>query len=217
MGQKVKPIGIRTGIIRTWDSVWYEGKNYAEKLHQDIAIRKYLNSKLSHASVSNITIERSAKKIVVTIHSAKPGAVIGKKGSEIEVLKKGASRLVGSEIQLNIAEIRKPELDAKLVADAIAQQLSRRISFRRAMKRAMQSTMRFGAEGIKVRCAGRLGGADIARAEWYREGRIPLHTLRANIDYSQVQAPTQYGVIGVQVWIYKGEVLESKKKEESAV
>lgn len=212
MGQKVKPIGIRTGIIRTWDSVWYEGKGYAEKLHQDIAIRKYLKSNLSHASVSGITIERSAKKIVVTIHSSKPGAVIGKKGSEIEVLKKGASKLVGQEIQLNIAEVRKPELNASLVADGVAQQLSRRISFRRAMKRAMQSTMRFGAEGIKVRCSGRLGGADIARAEWYREGRIPLHTLRADIDYAQVQAPTQYGVIGVQVWIYKGEVLEGKRK-----
>jgi small subunit ribosomal protein S3 len=213
MGQKVKPKGFRLGVINTWDSVWYAGKDYSEKLHQDIAIRKYLNKKLKGSSVSSIKIERSAKSIIVSINTSKPGAVIGKRGAEIENLKKDLTKLVGDEVQLNIVEIRKPELDAALVAESIGQQLSKRIAFRRAMKRAIQSAMRFGAQGIKVRCSGRLGGVDIARAEWYREGKIPLHTLRADIDYAQLQAPTQYGVIGVQVWIYKGEILEGTAEE----
>jgi len=213
MGQKVKPIGFRIGITRTWDSVWYAGKDYSEKLHQDIAIRKYLNNKLKNCSLSSIKIERSAKSIIVSINTSKPGAVIGKRGSEIENLKKALFKLIGNDVQLNIVEIRKPELDAMLIADSIGQQLSKRIAFRRAMKRAIQSAMRFGAQGIKVRCSGRLGGVDIARSEWYREGKIPLHTLRADIDYAQLQAPTQYGVIGVQVWVCKGEIIDGVRVE----
>jgi len=207
MGHKINPIGFRLGINRTWDSRWYADDNYAELLHEDIKIRKFLSDKLKQASVSKIIIERPAKKARVTIYSARPGVVIGKKGADIEKLRKSVANITGAEVSLNIVEIRKPEIDAQLVADNIAQQLERRVSTRRALKRAVQSAMRMGAEGIRINCAGRLGGAEIARTVWYREGRVPLHTLRAEVDYATASAHTTYGVCGIKVWIYKGEIL----------
>ncbi|MFL2770921.1 MAG: 30S ribosomal protein S3 [Rhodospirillaceae bacterium] len=209
MGQKVNPIGLRLGVNRTWDSRWYAGKdNYADLLHEDIGIRKYLRGRLAQAGVSRIIIERPAKKARVTIHTARPGVVIGKKGQDIENMRKALQQMTGNDVSLNIVEIRKPEIDAQLVAENIAQQLERRVAFRRAMKRAVQSAMRLGAEGIRINCAGRLGGAEIARTEWYREGRVPLHTLRAEIDYGEGRAKTTYGICGVKVWIYKGDIME---------
>lgn len=206
MGQKVNPTGLRLGINKTWDSRWYAPDgNFADKLHEDIAIRKHLNKRLKEAGISKIIIERPAKKTVISIHSAKPGVVIGKKGSDIEKIKKEIAKFTDDEVHLNIVEIRKPELDSKLVAEGIAQQIERRVAFRRAMKRAIQSAMRLGAKGIRINCAGRLGGAEIARMEWYREGQVPLHTLRADIDYATAEALTTYGIIGIKVWIYKGE------------
>src|SRR6202048_4206016 len=208
MGQKVNPIGLRLGINRTWDSRWYAGKGeYGKLLHEDMKIRAELSKQLKQAAVSRIVIERPHKKCRVTIHSARPGVVIGKKGADIEKLRKEVAKLTDSDVVINIVEIRKPELDAKLVAESIAQQLERRVAFRRAMKRAVQSAMRLGAEGIRINCAGRLGGAEIARTEWYREGRVPLHTLRANVDYAEATAHAAYGVCGVKVWIFKGEIL----------
>jgi small subunit ribosomal protein S3 len=208
MGQKVNPIGLRLGINRTWDSRWYANDtNYAGLLHEDIKLREFLFDRLSQAGISRVVIERPAKKARVTIHSARPGVVIGKKGADIEKLRQDISRMTNSEVHLNIVEIRKPEIDAKLVAENIAQQLERRVAFRRAMKRAVQSAMRLGAEGIRINCAGRLGGAEIARTEWYREGRVPLHTLRADVDYGTATGRTTYGACGVKVWIFKGEIL----------
>ncbi len=207
MGQKVNPIGLRLGIIRTWDSRWYADKGYGDMLHADLALRSYIENRLSQAGVSRVVIERPAKKARITIYSARPGVVIGKKGADIEKLRQDLTRMTGSEVHLNILEVRKPEIDAKLVADNIAQQLMRRIAFRRAMKRAVQSAMRLGAQGIRINCGGRLGGAEIARMEWYREGRVPLHTLRADIDYGTATAKTTYGTCGVKVWVFKGEIL----------
>ncbi|MES2711037.1 MAG: 30S ribosomal protein S3 [Pseudomonadota bacterium] len=207
MGQKINPIGFRLGINRTWDSRWFADRDYAKLLHEDIKLRAVLREKLKGAGVSRIVIERPAKKPRVTIHAARPGVVIGKKGADIEVLRKELMKLAGAEVALNIVEIRKPEIDATLVAENIAQQLERRIAFRRAMKRAVQSAMRLGALGIRINCSGRLGGAEIARAEWYREGRVPLHTLRADIDFGTATAMTTYGTCGVKVWVFKGEIL----------
>ena len=207
MGQKVNPISLRLGVNRTWDSRWYADDSFTDYLHEDKKIRKFLKDKLAQAGISRIIIERPAKKARVTIHSARPGIVIGKKGQDIELLRKDIQKLTSSEVQLNILEVRKPELDAQLVADSVAQQLERRVAFRRAMKRVMQSALRLGAEGIKVCCSGRLGGAEIARTEYYREGRVPLHTLRADIDYATSTAHTTYGACGVKVWIYKGEIM----------
>ena len=208
MGQKVNPIANRLGIIRGWDSNWFGGKDFSEKLVEDAKIRKYLNVRLAKASISKIIIERPHRKCRVTIHSARPGVVIGKKGADIEKLKKDVQQYTADEVHLNIVEIRKPEVDAKLVAENIAQQLERRVAFRRVMKRAVQSAMRLGAQGIRINCGGRLGGAEIARMEWYREGRVPLHTLRADIDYGIATARTTYGTCGVKVWIFKGEIME---------
>ncbi len=208
MGQKVNPIGFRLGINRTWDSRWYaEAGNYADQLHEDLAIREFLQDRLKQAGLSKIIIERPAKRARITIHTARPGVVIGKKGADIETLRKALSERTGGDVSLNIVEIRKPEIDATLIAENIAQQLERRIAFRRAMKRAVQSAIRLGAEGIRINCAGRLGGAEIARTEWYREGQVPLHTLRADIDYGVARAKTTYGICGVKVWVYKGEIL----------
>ena len=208
MGQKVKPIGLRVGINRTWDSRWYAGRNYGELLHQDIQLRSYLMDRLKQAAISRVVIERPAGRARVTIHAGRPGLIIGKKGQDIEKLRADLSARIGGEVSLNIVEVRKPEIDAKLVAENIAQQLERRVGFRRAMKRAVQSAMRLGALGVRINCAGRLGGAEIARTEWYREGRVPLHTLRADIDYANVEAVTPYGIIGIKVWIFKGEIME---------
>jgi small subunit ribosomal protein S3 len=208
MGQKVNPVGLRLGINRTWDSRWYAGKGeYAKLLHEDIKIRAFLEKRLLQAGVSRIVIERPAKKARITIHSARPGVVIGKKGADIEKLRLEITKLTASEVHLNIVEIRKPEIDAKLIAENIAQQLERRVAFRRAMKRAVQSAMRLGAQGIRINCAGRLGGTEIARTEWYREGRVPLHTLRADIDFGSATGQTAYGACGVKVWVFKGEVM----------
>ncbi|MEB3702719.1 30S ribosomal protein S3 [Candidatus Bealeia paramacronuclearis] len=208
MGQKINPIGLRLGINRTWDSRWYSDKDYGKLLHKDLELRKYLNKRLSQAGISKIVIERMANKARVTVHTARPGIVIGKKGADIEKLRSDITKFLGSEVSLNILEIRKPELDAKLAAEGIAQQLERRVSFRRAMKRAMQSAMKMGAKGIRVNVSGRLGGAEIARMEWYREGQVPLHTFRADIDYGVAEAKTTYGIIGVKVWIYKGDIMD---------
>ncbi|WP_299376819.1 30S ribosomal protein S3 [uncultured Kiloniella sp.] len=208
MGQKINPIGLRVGIIRTWDSRWFADGDYAELLHEDLGIREFLRERLKQAGVSRIIIERPAKKARVTIYTARPGVVIGKKGSDIEKLRRELQKLTSSEVHLNIVEIRKPEIDAKLVADNICSQLERRVAFRRAMKRSVQSAMRLGAQGIRINCAGRLGGAEIARTEWYREGRVPLHTLRAEVDYAESRASTTFGICGVKVWIFKGEILE---------
>ena len=209
MGQKINPIGFRLGINRTWDSRWYANTGeYGKLLHEDIKIREYLKNELKQAAISKVVIERPHKKCRVTIHSARPGVVIGKKGADIEKLRRKVAVLTKSDVTINIIEIRKPELDAQLVAESIAQQLERRVAFRRAMKRAVQSAMRLGAEGIRINCSGRLGGAEIARLEWYREGRVPLHTLRADVDYGVATAFTTYGTCGVKVWIFKGEILE---------
>ena len=209
MGQKVNPVGLRVGINRTWDSRWYANKReYGHLLHEDIRIRRFLQKRLVQAGISRVVIERPAKKARVTIYTARPGLVIGKKGADIEKLRQSLSMMTGSDVHLNIVEIRKPEIDAKLVAENICNQLERRIAFRRAMKRAVQSAMRLGALGIRINCGGRLGGAEIARTEWYREGRVPLHTLRADIDYGEATAFTTYGTCGVKVWVFKGEILE---------
>jgi small subunit ribosomal protein S3 len=209
MGQKINPIGLRLGVNRTWDSRWYSGKNeYGKLLHEDMKIRDVLMKNLKQAAISKIIIERPHKKCRVNIHSARPGVVIGKKGADIDKLRKVVAKLTDSEVAINIVEVRKPEVDATLVADSIAQQLERRVAFRRAMKRAVQSAMRLGAEGIRINCSGRLGGAEIARLEWYREGRVPLHTLRADVDYGVATAHTAYGTCGIKVWIFKGEILE---------
>jgi small subunit ribosomal protein S3 len=207
MGQKVNPTSLRLGVNRTWDSRWYANDKFGAYLLEDLKIKKFLKDKLAQAGISKIIIERPAKKARVTIHSARPGVVIGKKGQDIEVLRSQIQKMTASEVALNITEVRKPELDAQLVADSVAQQLERRVAFRRAMKRVMQSALRLGAEGIKVTCSGRLGGAEIARVESYREGRVPLHTLRADIDYAISTAKTTYGTCGVKVWIYKGDIM----------
>ncbi len=207
MGQKVHPTGFRLGVIRPWSSKWYEERNYAKWLHEDLQIKDYIKEKLGSSGISTIDVERMANKVKLTIHTAKPGIVIGKGGAGIETLKQELQALTDGEVYVNIQEVRKPELDAQLVAESIAQQLERRVSFRRAMKKSVQTTMKFGAEGIRVHCAGRLGGAEMSRREWYLEGRVPLHTLRADIDYGFAEAKTTYGIIGVKVWIFKGEVL----------
>jgi small subunit ribosomal protein S3 len=207
MGQKVNPIGLRLGIIRTWDSRWYADDKYADMLHEDLRIRKFLYGRLSQAGVSKVVIERPTKKARITIHTARPGVIIGKKGADIEKLRLELSKMTGSEVHVNIVEIRKPEIDAQLVAENVAQQMERRVSVRRAMKRVVQSAMRLGAEGIRIYCSGRLGGAEIARDVWYHEGRVPLHTLRAHIDYGTATGRTTYGACGVKVWIYKGDIL----------
>lgn len=209
MGQKVNSIGMRVGVNRTWDSRWFSAKDYATKLIEDLKLREFVTDKLKAAGISKVIVERAAKNTRVTVHAARPGVIIGKKGADIEKLRKDlSSKSGGSEVSLNIVEIRKPEIDAQLVAEGIALQLERRVSFRRAMKRAVQSALRLGAKGIRVNVAGRLAGADIARTEWYREGRVPLHTLRADLDYGFYEADTTYGIIGVKVWIYEGDVLE---------
>ncbi len=209
MGQKINPIGMRLGINRTWDSRWYANKrDFGGLLHEDLKIREYLEKKLVAASIAKIVIERPHKKCRITIHSARPGIIIGKKGADIETLRKALGKITASDVHINIVEVRKPEIDATIVAQSIAQQLERRIAFRRAMKRSVQSAMRLGALGIRINCGGRLGGAEIARMEWYREGRVPLHTLRADIDYGTASAATAYGICGVKVWIFKGEILE---------
>lgn len=212
MGQKVNPVGLRVGIIRDWESKWYADKEYGTLLMEDVKIREYIKNKLKDAAVSHIEIERAANRVNVTIHTAKPGMVIGKGGSEVENLRAELAKMTDKKVHINIAEIKKPDLNAKLVADSIAQQLERRISFRRAMKQAMQRTMRAGALGVKTLVSGRLGGAEIARSEGYSEGTVPLHTLRADIDYGTAEAHTTYGKLGVKVWIYRGEVLPAKKK-----
>lgn len=208
MGQKVNPIGLRLGINQTWDSRWYASdENFANLLHEDLKIRGYLKKRLGQAGIAKVVIERPAKKARVTIYTARPGVVIGKKGADIEKLRSKIATMTDAEVHLNIVEVRKPEIEAQLVAENVAQQIERRVSIRRAMKRAVQSSMRMGAEGIRINCAGRLGGAEIARMQWYREGRVPLHTLRANIDYGEASALTTYGICGVKVWIYKGEIM----------
>lgn len=207
MGQKTHPRGFRLGVTDTWDSRWFAGKNYADLLQQDLAIRKFLKKRLSHAGVPRIEIERAAKNVRVHIHTARPGIVIGKKGAEIENLKKEIQKLTPKEVSINIVEIRRPETDGQLTAENVAMQLERRVAFRRAMKKTVLSSMKLGAKGIKIQVSGRLGGAEMSRTEWYREGRVPLHTLRADIDYGFSEARTTYGIIGVKVWIYKGEVL----------
>ncbi len=207
MGQKVNPIGLRVGINRTWDSRWFDDRKYADKLVQDLELRKYVQERLKAAGISKVIVERAAKNTKVTVYAARPGVIIGKKGADIEKLRKDLSARAGSDVALNIVEIRKPELDAQLVAEGVCQQLERRVAFRRAMKRAVQGTLRLGGLGIRVNVAGRLGGTDIARTEWYREGRVPLHTLRADMDYGFAEALTTYGIIGVKVWIYKGDVM----------
>ena len=217
MGQKVHPIGIRLGIVKQWTSKWYaDSKSYPDLLNTDIEIRDYLKDRLSQASVSRIQIDRPANNANITIHTARPGLVIGKKGEDIDALRQEVSRRMGIPVHISVEEIRKPELDAQLVAEGITQQLERRVMFRRAMKRSVQTSMRLGAQGIKVHISGRLNGAEIARSEWYREGRVPLHTLRADIDYGFSEARTTYGVIGVKVWIFKGEVFGEAEQEEEA-
>lgn len=221
MGQKVNPIGMRLGVNRTWESRWYARKGeYAGLLHEDLKIRDMLMKRLRQAGISRVVIERPHRKCHVTIHSARPGVIIGKKGADIEKLRRDIGTYTKSEVLLNIVEVRKPEIDAQLVAESVAQQLERRVGFRRAMKRAVQSAMRLGAGGIRINCAGRLGGAEIARTEWYREGRVPLHTLRADIDYGVAEAMTAYGICGVKIWIFKGEIMEhdpsARDQRESA-
>lgn len=213
MGQKINPIGLRVGIIKDWESKWYADKEYADLLHEDIRIREYLEDRLKQSAVSTVEIERAANRVNITIHTGKPGMVIGKGGSEVEKLRKNLTKLTGKRIHINIVEVKKVDLDAKLVAENIARQLESRISFRRAQKQAIQRTMRAGALGIKTQVSGRLGGADIARSEHYSEGTVPLHTLRADIDYGNVEADTTYGKLGVKVWIYRGEVLPEKPKK----
>ncbi|MHA1113235.1 MAG: 30S ribosomal protein S3 [Alphaproteobacteria bacterium] len=207
MGQKINPTGFRLGINRTWDSRWYAEENYAQLLHEDLRLRRYLHKRLGQAGISKVVIERPAKKARITIHTARPGMVIGKKGADIERLRNELAKMTGGEVHLNIVEIRRPEIDAQLVAENVAQQLERRVVYRRALKRAVQSAMRLGAKGIRINCAGRLGGAEIGRTQWYREGRVPLHTLRADVDYGTAAAHTTYGICGVKVWIFKGEIM----------
>jgi len=216
LGQKVHPVGFRLGIIRTWDSRWFAGKDYAALVYEDWQIRNFIKKKLAHAGVSRVEIERAADKAKIRIHTARPGIVIGKKGSEIESLKRELEKRVKRDVMVDIHEVRKPEIDAQLVAENVAGQLLRRIAFRRAMKRAVMSAMKFGAQGIRIQCAGRLGGAEMARREWYREGRVPLHTLRADIDVGFAEAHTTYGLIGVQVLVFKGEVLDDSERELNA-
>jgi len=211
LGQKVNPLGFRLGVIKSWDSRWFAGKDYAAFIEDDYRIREFLKKKLYHAGISKIEIERWAKRIRLRIYAARPGIVIGKKGAEIELLKKELEKMVPQEVVIDIQEVRKPEVDAQLVAENVALQIVRRVAFRRAMKRGVSSAMRFGAQGIKICCSGRLGGAEMARTEWYKEGRIPLHTLRADIDYGFSEARTTYGIIGVKVWIFHGEILEREK------
>ncbi|MDQ2695901.1 MAG: 30S ribosomal protein S3 [Pseudomonadota bacterium] len=216
MGQKVHPVGIRLGIASDWNSKWYaDTKHFADFLETDLRVRDFLKAKLAHASVGRIQIERPARTAYITIHTARPGVVIGKKGEDIEALRKDVSAMMGMPVHINIEEIRKPELDAQLVAEGVAQQLERRIMFRRAMKRSVTNAMRLGAQGIKIHVSGRLNGAEIARSEWYREGRVPLHTLRADIDYGFAEAKTTYGVIGIKVWIFKGEVFGLDQQPEA--
>jgi len=217
MGHKVHPVGMRLGIVKNWDSRWLaERKDYSDQLAEDIRIRNYIQDRLRHAAVSKVVIERPARNARISIYTARPGMVIGKKGEDIEKLRRDVQKLSSEQIHINIEEVRKPETDAMLVAENVAQQLERRVSFRRAMKRAVGNAMRLGAQGIKISAGGRLGGAEIARTEWYREGRVPLHTLRADIDYGLAEAKTTYGVIGVKVWIFKGEVLESEEAAPQA-
>jgi small subunit ribosomal protein S3 len=213
LGQKVNPIGLRLGIVKTWESRWYADKSYADYILEDYKIRRFIKKKLYHAGVSRIEIERSSKRIRLRIFTSRPGIVIGKKGSEISLLKQDIEKMVTHEVLIDIQEIRKPEIDAQLVAENIALQIERRVAFRRAMKRGVSSAMRFGAQGVKVICGGRLGGAETARREWYREGRVPLHTLRADIDYGFTEARTTYGAIGVKVFVFKGEILKKDKME----
>jgi len=207
LGQKVHPVGLRLGIIKSWNSSWFDQKNFADKLDEDLRLRKYIRNRLSKAAVSKVEIERTAKRVILTVHTARPGIVIGKKGAEVDKLREELRALTNKEVQINISEIKKPELDAYLVAENIARQLEGKVSFRRAMKKAITSTIRIGAEGIKIMCSGRLGGAEMARKEQYKDGRIPLHTLRADIDYATYTAQTTYGSIGVKVWIFNGEVI----------
>ncbi|MCB2187779.1 MAG: 30S ribosomal protein S3 [Deltaproteobacteria bacterium] len=216
MGQKVHPIGFRLGVIRSWDSRWFASKDYAALVNEDFVIRKFLKNKLSHAGISRIEIERAADKAKIRIHTARPGIVIGKKGSEIEAIKKLLEQKIHREVMVDIHEVRKPELDAQLVAENVAGQLMRRIAFRRAMKRAVTTAIKMGAQGIRIQCAGRLGGAEMARREWYREGRVPLHTLRADIDVGFAEARTTYGIIGVKVLLFKGEVLDDKERKQAS-
>ena len=216
MGQKVNPIGLRLGIVKTWDSRWYAGKNYADYILEDANIRKYIKKKLYHAGISRIEIERSAKRVRLRIYTARPGIVIGKKGAEIEQLKRELEKLISQEVMIDIQEVRKPEIDAQLVAENVALQIERRVAFRRAMKRGVSSAMRFGAQGIKIICSGRLGGAEMARTEWYKEGRVPLHTLRADIDYGFTEAKTTYGLIGIKVFIFNGEILSKNDTQMGA-
>ncbi len=216
MGQKVNPVGLRLGIVRTWESRWYAGKKYADYILEDQNIRKFVKKKLYHAGISRIEIERSSKRVRLRIFTARPGIVIGKKGSEIEILRKELEKMISQEVLIDIQEVRKPEMDAQLVAENVAVQIERRVAFRRAMKRSVTSAMRFGSKGIKIICAGRLGGAEMARTEWYREGRVPLHTLRADIDYGFAEAHTTYGIVGVKVFIFKGEILKKEAIETGA-
>ncbi|HHO48583.1 MAG TPA: 30S ribosomal protein S3 [Desulfobacteraceae bacterium] len=216
MGQKVNPVGLRLNITRTWESIWYAGKDYSRNLYEDQEIRKYLKKRLYHAGVSRIIIERTGEKLRIKLFTARPGIVIGKKGAEIENLKTDIERQFGRECLIDIQEVRRPEADAQLVAENIAMQLERRIAFRRAMKKSINSALRFGVQGIKISCSGRLGGAEMSRTEWFKEGRVPLHTLRADIDYGTAEAKTTYGIIGVKVWIFKGEVLDDAQMMELA-
>jgi len=216
LGQKVHPIGFRLGITRTWNSKWFAEKDFSNLLQEDVKIRRFIKSKLYHAGVSRIEIERATNKAKINIYTVRPGIVIGRKGIEIEALKNELNKLTSKEIYINIQEVRKPEIDAQLVAENTALQLERRVAFRRAMKRSVTTALRLGAQGIKISCAGRLGGAEMARREWYREGRVPLHTLRADIDYGFAEAHTTYGIIGVKVWIFKGEILSKKREAEKS-
>jgi|TARA_B100000315_G_scaffold257413_1_gene306163 small subunit ribosomal protein S3 len=215
LGQKVNPIGLRLGIVKTWDSKWYAGKNYSKYIFEDFKVRKFLKQKLYHAGVSKVEIKRSSNWIRLGIYTSRPGIIIGKKGAEIAQLKKTLEKMVKHEVLIDIQEVRKPEIDAQLVAENVALQIERRVAFRRAMKRCVSSAMRFGAKGVKIICSGRLGGAEMARREWYKDGRIPLHTLRADIDYGFVAAQTTYGIIGVKVFIFKGEILKKDQAEVS--
>jgi len=210
LGQKVNPLGFRLGITRTWDSIWYANKDYSTNLIEDQKIRKFLKNRLQHAALSKIILERTGEKVRVKLFTARPGIIIGKKGSEIELLKKELEKLINRKAVIDIQEVRRPEADAQLVAENIAQQLVRRVAFRRAMKKSVNSALRFGVKGIKISCSGRLGGAEMSRCEWVREGRVPLHTLRADVDYALAEAKTTYGIIGIKVWIFKGEVLNTK-------
>jgi len=215
LGQKVHPVGFRLGVIRTWESKWYAEKDYSGLLHEDLKLRDYLKKRLHHAGISKVEIERAASKAKVNIFAARPGIIIGKKGSEVEALKKDLAKVTDKEVFINIQEVRKPEIDAQLVAENVALQLERRVAFRRAMKKAVSQALKFGAEGVKIECSGRLGGAEMSRREWYREGRVPLHTLRADIDYGFAEAKTTYGIIGVKVLVFKGEILDRDQLQQN--